>query len=63
MNNKPTERDLVAAVEDLRNLPPDAPIEMTRQQFEAVKRTVWWHRELYSPVGLTHLFPGLGGKK
>ena len=42
---------------------PELPKEVTLEHAMKIAENVWWRRELYSPAGLTHLFPGLGSKK
>lgn len=38
-------------------------VSMTAEQFRQFKQQLWWGREFYSGLGLTHMFPGLGTKR
>lgn len=61
----PTPREAAKLVEQMKALADagqDPQIMMTRRQFADFKAQVWWGRELYSPLGLNHLFPHLGKK-
>ena len=57
----PAEMDIVLA--KLQGMAPGTPVDLTPDEVAQLKTHLWWKRELHSPAGLAHLFPGLGKKK
>jgi hypothetical protein len=59
-----TPRDAVRVAESLEQMAElgMGEVTMTRAQHAEFKKQLWWGRELYSPIGLRQLFPGLGNR-
>ena len=48
----------------VNEVPTPEPVgtEVTVEQAMKIAERIWWSKNLYSPEGLTHLFPGLRSK-